>query len=587
MLKRKRKVVETSSSPTKRKKTEDVQDETVLPSASTENVQDVVGFKESSSSDSEAEVQKEQIKEVTVASSDDDMGGFQEVGQQVEGEDSDEDELHPFEVEAMEETALETKLREKEKQELVEEVKKADKFQLPTQEQLDKERGQPVDLSTLKGRIQDVLEVLGNFKALRVPDRSRPEYIACLKDSLMVVYGYNQDLTDLLVDLFGPHQCLAFFEANEKHRPTVIRVNTLKARRRDVMKSLKARAISLEPLAKWTKVGIKIIQAGVPLGATPEYMAGQYMLQSPSSFLPVMALGVKTKERILDMASAPGGKTTHIAMHLKNTGSLVAIDLSRRRLKAVAANCHRMGVANAVIAHMDGRDVIKHFQKFDRVLLDAPCTCVGVIARDSSIRSSKKMEQVLNSSRLQRELIRTAIDVLKDNGTLVYSTCSVLTEENEDVIAYALRTRFVKVVDAGLPFGIPGFTHFRHKHYHPSMKLTRRYYPHVHNMDGFFVAKLVKIKRGVKKPKFTDEDKAEAEVTTNESEEKASKKMESKTQKQTSEAKTPKKKGLKAKVRTRDRKNPSKKKGEVYKRTKEKKVSKSKKSLMLTASKQK
>jgi len=499
----------------------------------------------------------------------------------VEGADSEEDELHPFEVEAMEETALETKLKEKEKQELLEEVKKADKFALPTQEQLDKERGQPVDLPTLKGRIQDILEVLGNFKALRIPDRSRQEYIACLKDAYMIAYGYNQDLTELFIDLFGPHECLAFFEANDKHRPTVIRVNTLKARRRDVMKCLKQRAISLEPLAKWTKVGIKIIQASVPLGATPEYMAGHYMLQSPSSFLPVMALGVKTKERILDMASAPGGKTTHIAMHLKNTGVLVAIDLSRKRLKAVASNCHRMGVVNAVVAQMDGRDVIKHFQKFDRVLLDAPCTCVGVIARDSSIRSSKKMAHVLNSSRLQRELIRTAIDALKDEGTLVYSTCSVLTEENEDVIGYALRTRYVKIVDAGLPFGKPGFTRFRHKTYHPSMKLTRRYYPHVHNMDGFFVAKLVKIQQGMKKPKFTGE--AEAEDTKTASEEKTSKKMGSKT----SEAKTPKKKGRRAKVRTRERKNPSKKKREVDKRSKGKKVSKIKKSLMLTASKQK
>jgi len=361
----------------------------------------------------------------------------------------------------------------------------------------------------------------------------------------------------------------------------VIRVNTLKARRREVLKTLKARAISLEPLAKWTKVGIKIIQSGVPLGATPEYMAGHYMLQSPSSFLPVMALGVKTKERILDMASAPGGKTTHIAMHLKNTGTLVALDLSRKRLKAVAANCHRMGVANAVIAQMDGRDVMKHFQKFDRVLLDAPCTCVGVIARDSSIRSSKTMAQVLNASRLQRELIRTAIDVLKDEGTLVYSTCSVLTEENEDVIDYALRKRFVKLVDAGLPFGKPGFKRFRHKMYHPKMSLTRRFYPHVHNMDGFFVAKLIKIKRGVKEP-YDKEAEGEDTATSGEN---VSKKMGSKTKEQT--AKTTEKMGMRAKTRERRKRNPSNRKGEVYKRDSRKKVSKQKKSLLLKASTEK
>jgi len=365
-------------------------------------------------------------------------------------------------------------------------------------------------------------------------------------------------LTDLFIDLFGPHECVAFFEANEKHRPTVIRVNTLKARRRDVMKALKARAISLEPLAKWTKVGIKIIQAGVPLGATPEYMAGHYMLQSPSSFLPVMALGVKTKEKILDMASAPGGKTTHIGMHLKNTGALVAIDISRKRLKAVAANCHRMGISNAVVAEMDGREATKRFKGFDRVLLDAPCTCVGVISRDSSIRSRKKKEHVLNASRLQRELIREAIDVLKLEGTLVYSTCSVLTEENEDVIAYALRKRHVRIVDAGLPFGRRGFKRFRNKLYPPSMTLTRRYYPHVHNMDGFFVAKLIKHKHGEKKAYIEEEpEKNEKSAANN----------------------NPKKK-LKGKTNAKKKKR-GKKMGRVSSRTSVKRASKGRKSSLM------
>jgi len=423
--------------------------------------------------------------------------------------------------------------------------------------------------------------VLSNFKELRLPDRGRVEYIDSLKDALMVVYGYNQDLTDLFINLFGPHECVAFFEANEKHRPTVIRVNTLKARRREVMRALKSRAISLEPLAKWTKVGIKIIQAAVPLGATPEYMAGHYMLQSPSSFLPVMALGVKTKERILDMASAPGGKTTHIAMHLKNTGTLVALDINRKRLKAVAANCHRMGISNAVIAEMDGRETTKRFKNFDRVLLDAPCTCVGVISRDSSIRSRKKRKHMLNSARLQKELIREAIDALKVEGTLVYSTCSVLIEENEDVIAYALRKRFVKIVDTGLPFGRRGFKRFRNKLYPPSMTLTRRYYPHVHNMDGFFVAKLIKIKKGVKLA-YDDEDK-KPETDETEAAGKSPKKKQSKTKtrEKVKAGESPKKKQAKTKTKSSEKKNPDKKKGEGSKRTSAKKVSKEKKSSLM------
>ena len=93
---------------------------------------------------------------------------------------------------------------------------------------------------------------------------------------------------------------------------------------------------------------------------------------------------------------------------------------------------------------------------------------------------------------MQKELILVAIDLLKEGGVLVYSTCSIAIEENEDVVAYALKKRNVELVDSGLPFGVPGFQKWKSKKYPPVMKLSKRYYPHVHNMDGFFVAKLVK-----------------------------------------------------------------------------------------------
>jgi ribosomal RNA methyltransferase Nop2 len=124
-------------------------------------------------------------------------------------------------------------------------------------------------------------------------------------------------------------------------------------------------------------------------GATPEYLAGHYMLQAASSLLPVLALAPEPHERILDMAAAPGGKTTHIAALLRNTGVVFANDGSRARAKGLVANVHRMGCRNVVVCVCDGREFPRVMGGFDRVLLDAPCSGTGVISKDASVKINK------------------------------------------------------------------------------------------------------------------------------------------------------------------------------------------------------
>ncbi len=172
-------------------------------------------------------------------------------------------------------------------------------------------------------------------------------------------------------------------------RPLVIRTNSLKAKRRDLAKTLIGRGVSLEPLAEWTKVGLKINESKVPLGATPEYLAGYYILQSPSSFLPVMALCPQPDEQVLDMAAAPGGKTTYIAQLMKNKGVIIANDSQKERTKSLYANCQRLGVTNVIITNYDGRKLPQVLQNFDRVLLDSPCSGLGLISRDASMKLQK------------------------------------------------------------------------------------------------------------------------------------------------------------------------------------------------------
>lgn len=169
----------------------------------------------------------------------------------------------------------------------------------------------------------------------------------------------------------------------------MIRTNSLKAKRKDLAKTLISRGVSLEPVAEWSKVGLKINDTRVPLGATPEYLAGHYMLQSASSFLPVMALCPQAEETILDMAAAPGGKTTYIAQLMKNRGILIANDLQKPRLKSLYSNCQRLGVNNVIITNYDGRELPKVITSCDRVLLDSPCSGLGLISRDPAIKSQK------------------------------------------------------------------------------------------------------------------------------------------------------------------------------------------------------
>ena len=191
-------------------------------------------------------------------------------------------------------------------------------------------------------------------------------------------------------------QSIEFFEANEVSRPVTIRTNTLRTRRRDLAQSLVNRGVNLEPIGKWTNVGLQVFESNVPIGATPEYLAGHYMLQAASSFLPVIALSPQPNERVLDMASAPGGKTTHMAALMQNTGVVFANDANKVRTKSLTANVHRLGCKNVVVCSYDGREFPKVMGGFDRVLLDAPCSGTGVISKDPSVKINKVRFYSLN-----------------------------------------------------------------------------------------------------------------------------------------------------------------------------------------------
>ena len=354
------------------------------------------------------------------------------------------------------------------------------------------------DLQLLRSRMTDTIRVLDDFAKLAEPGRPRSEYTSQLLKDISLYYGYSAYLAEKLFKLFTPREAFAFFEANETARPVTIRTNTLKTHRRELAQALINRGVTLEPVGKWSKVGLQIFESQVPLGATPEYLAGHYILQAASSFLPVMALAPQEQARILDMAAAPGGKTTYIAALMRNTGSIFANDSNKSRAKGLVGNIHRLGTKNTIVCNYDAQEFPKVIGGFDRVLLDAPCSGTGVIAKDPSVKTNKTEKDFMQLPHMQKLLLLAAIDSVdhasKTGGYLVYSTCSVTVEENEQVVQYALSKRpNVKLVETGLTFGVDGFVSYQGKKFDPRMKMTKRYYPHKYNVDGFFVSKLQKV----------------------------------------------------------------------------------------------
>ncbi|CCE62468.1 hypothetical protein TPHA_0C03150 [Tetrapisispora phaffii CBS 4417] len=419
-------------------------------------------------------------------------------------DDDDEGDLEDLNAENME--AFSKQLDEEEAEEAEEaerELVETDIMQpradvLPSERELELMADQPPNLTAVRTRILEIVKVLEDFRNLAAEGRSRTEYVDRLLLDICDYFGYSPFLAEKLFNLFSPAEALEFFEANEIARPITIRTNTLRTRRRDLAQALVNKGVNLQPIGTWTKVGLQIFDSQVPIGATSEYLAGQYILQAASSFLPVVALDPQLNERVLDMAAAPGGKTTYISALMKNTGCVFANDANKARTKSLIANIHRLGCTNTIVCNYDAREFPKVIGGFDRILLDAPCSGTGVIGKDQSVKVSRTEKDFIQIPHLQKQLLLSAIDSVdansKTGGFIVYSTCSVAVEEDEAVVDYALRKRpNVRLVDTGLAIGKEGFTSFRGKKFHPSVKLTRRYYPHTYNVDGFYVAKFQKI----------------------------------------------------------------------------------------------
>ncbi len=200
-----------------------------------------------------------------------------------------------------------------------------------------------------------------------------------------------------------------------------------------------------------------------PLASLPSFQDGGFYLQDPSTLLAVHLLDPQPGETLLDLCAAPGGKTTYLAQRMNNTGRIVAYDSSESRLRLLRENCQRLGTTQVEI-----RETLPPPKaEFDRILVDAPCSNTGVLRRRVELRWRLQAEELARLVRTQRELLDTAAARLKPGGVLVYSTCSLEPEENEEVVRQFLEAH-------------PGF----------SLEQQRALHPLRDRVDGAFAARL-------------------------------------------------------------------------------------------------
>jgi len=269
-------------------------------------------------------------------------------------------------------------------------------------------------------------------------------------------------------------------------KPT-IRVNTLKMSNEDVFTRLRARRVDLKHI-KTLKHAYTVNESDFSLGASIEYLLGYISLQEHAAQYAVEVLDPKPNELILDMCAAPGNKTTQIAEYMKNTGTLIALEPFGRRVKVLHNFLERTGTTNTTVYNIDGRQADELFMKFDRVLVDAPCS--GNFAIDDTWLEKRDLEGVEANARLQKQLLVSAVDVTKEGGILVYSTCSLEPEENELMLDWLLKEfPHLKILEIDTP-GDEGLTNVFGNKLNDQIKNARRFWPWKTNTQGFFIAKI-------------------------------------------------------------------------------------------------
>lgn len=303
-------------------------------------------------------------------------------------------------------------------------------------------------------------------------------------------YGILDYMAQRYLELFGGEAGAEnFLQACENGILPSIRCNRLKIEYSKLKDRLEAKGFKLKQ-STLSEYGFAIEKAPFSPGATTEYLLGYYYVQSIASMLAVEAFEPKPGELICDMCAAPGGKATHISEYMSNTGVLYAIDIDRTKIRALRSHISRMGITNSIMIRMDARQLPMLDIKFDRILLDAPCTGEGLLPVDWSRRQSRKLEDLQTCAARQHELLEAAIQSLRKDGRITYVTCSVAPEENEEVLQEFIEKGQLKVEETLPQIETRGLTRYASHKFDESLQRAARLYPNVQGTEGFFICNL-------------------------------------------------------------------------------------------------
>jgi NOL1/NOP2/sun family putative RNA methylase len=262
-----------------------------------------------------------------------------------------------------------------------------------------------------------------------------------------------------------------------------IRINQMHTKNKNLPARLLDVGVELEKIP-FLKSGYWIGRSKVSVGATAEYLLGLYSIQEAAAQIPSTLFSNLKNTVVLDACAAPGGKTVHMADLMGNTGVVVALDVNARRLVALSNHLERCHVSSAMVYNLDARQAAKLDLKFDRVLLDVPCS--GNFAADPMWFNRRTIKDVERNSNVQKEILSEAVKCLADGGEIVYSTCSLEPEEDELNMDWAIRQLGVRIEEVTC-WGDEGLTEVFGRHLDPSLSKCRRIWPG--DTQGFFVCK--------------------------------------------------------------------------------------------------
>ena len=273
-----------------------------------------------------------------------------------------------------------------------------------------------------------------------------------------------------------------------------IRANTIKIPIKEIKQRLENQNFKLKQIP-WCKEGFWVIEGPrTDLGNLKEHSLGYIYIQEAASMIPPLVLNPDENDLILDISAAPGSKTTQIAALMNNNGLIIANDYRYDRIKALSINLQRCGILNTIITLMEGKRFSKSKLKFDKILLDAPCSGTGAIRKSLKTLKMWNPNMFKKLAGIQKQLISVSFDLLKENGTLVYSTCSIAPEENEAVVDFLInRYDNAKLEKIDLPIKKSNvILEYEKETYNKELDKCLRIWPQDNNTEGFFVAKIKK-----------------------------------------------------------------------------------------------